>query len=214
MTTSAKICGITTAAAMDAAIEAGADYVGLVFFAKSPRNLALADAAALAARVVDRRKVVALTVDADDRLLADIAERVAPGFMQLHGKETESRVAEIKNRFGVGVIKAIGVATAADVEKGIAFRSADLILYDAKPLPEAERPGGNGMMFDWRLLARESERQPFMLSGGLTPENVGEAIARTRPMAVDVSSGVESAPGVKDVDRIRRFLRAVKTAKA
>lgn len=198
---------------MDAAVEAGADYVGLVFFAKSPRNLSLDAAAALATLARGRAKIVALTVDADDAALEEIATTVAPDYFQLHGSETPERVAEIATLFSVPIIKALGVSSPDDVAKAQAFTTADLVLFDAKPLPDAERPGGNGVPFDWRLLARAGER-PFMLSGGLNAENVEEAIRLTKPSAVDVSSGVEASPGVKDLDRIRRFLHAVKTAKA
>lgn len=213
MTVAAKICGLSTIEAVDAAVEGGADYIGLVFFEKSPRNVSLETAARLAAHAKSRAKVVALTVDADDNTLEGIVSAVAPDALQLHGRETSSRVAEIKTRFGVPIIKAVGITSAADMEAARQFSAADLMLYDAKPLPNSERPGGNGVAFDWRLLA-DAEPGSFMLSGGLTPDNVAEAIALTHAAAVDVSSGVESAPGVKDAQLIRRFLHAVKTAKA
>jgi phosphoribosylanthranilate isomerase len=157
---------------------------------------------------------VALTVDADDATLTDIVRQVAPDFLQLHGNEAPERVAEIKRRFGRPVIKAIPVRTSADVASAGNYANvADLILFDAKAPAGATRPGGHGQTFDWAILERVTGRMPFMLSGGLTADNVAAAISATRPMAVDVSSGVESAPGVKDSELIRRFLQAVKAAK-
>jgi phosphoribosylanthranilate isomerase len=214
MTTETKICGITTPEALEAAIAGGADYIGLVFFAKSPRNLEMARAKALAQLARGRVKIVALTVDADDAMLREIIDEVTPDALQLHGDETPERVSEIKRTFGLKVIKAIPVATADDARKaGNYADAADIILFDAKAAPDANVPGGNGRTFDWAMLDGISDSRPFILSGGLGPHNVAEAIVLTRPAAVDVSSGVESAPGVKDPDRISRFLRAAKTAK-
>lgn len=214
MITAAKICGITTPEALEAAIAGGADYIGLVFCAKSPRHLEIDKAKQLASRARGRVKIVALTVDADDEALQEIVDEVSPDILQLHGHEAPARVAAIRQRFGRDVIKAIPVATADDADKARDFAgAADLILFDAKAPAGAELPGGNGRAFDWTVLDGVSGGLPFMLSGGLQPENVAEAIALTHPVAVDVSSGVESAPGVKDPDRILRFLRAVKTAK-
>jgi phosphoribosylanthranilate isomerase len=215
MSIEAKICGIKTDAALDTALEGGARYIGLVFFAKSPRHVDLATAARLAARARGRAKVVALTVDADDRLIEDIVAEVAPDIIQLHGHESPQRVAEVARLTKRPVMKAISVATEGDADTAFDYASADtLILFDAKP-PSGPRalPGGNGLAFDWNLIARLKDRVPFMLSGGLTPENVAEAIRVTGATKVDVSSGVESAPGVKDPVLIRRFLQAVKTAK-
>ncbi len=210
----AKICGITTPEALDAAIAGGADYIGLVFFAKSPRHLEIARAKALAGLARGRVKIVALTVDASDETLQEIVDEVAPDALQLHGSETPERVAEIKRKFGRMVFKAIAVATAEDVKLARDYVGvADLILFDAKAPSGADLPGGNGRTFDWSVLEGVSDAIPFMLSGGLDPDNVAEAIARTHPVAVDVSSGVEMAPGVKDPERIRRFLHAAKTAK-
>jgi phosphoribosylanthranilate isomerase len=208
-----KICGIKTEAALDAALDA--DYVGLVFFAKSPRNVDLATAARLAKRARGRAQVVALVVDADDRLLDDIADKVAPDMFQLHGRETPERVAEIARRTKRPVMKAISVASVADALRGAAaYRlAADLVLFDAKPPKGADLPGGNGVAFDWSFIKQAKEQAAYMLSGGLTPENVGEAIRQTGAYNVDVSSGVETSPGVKDAELIRRFLHAVKTAK-
>lgn len=214
MTIEAKICGITTREALDAAIAGGADYVGLVFCAKSPRNLDVSEASELARHARGKVRIVALTVDADDATLAQIIDEVSPDYLQLHGTESSERVAAIKHRFGRPVIKAIAVATSDDAAGAQQYASiADLILFDAKAPPGAARPGGHGRPFDWNVLASVAGRLPFMLSGGLGPANVAEAIALTRATAVDVSSGVESAPGVKDVELIRRFLQAVKTAK-
>ncbi len=214
MSIRAKICGITTPESLDAAILDGADYVGFVFFAKSPRNLDIDRAKELAARARGQVKIVALTVNADDGALKEIVDRVAPDILQLHGDEPPERVAEIKRKFARTVIKAIPVATAGDARKAEEYADvADLILFDAKTPPGADSPGGNGQTFDWAVLEGISAGTPFMLSGGLTPENVAAAIAQTRPVAVDVSSGVEMTPGVKDPERIRRFLQAAKPAK-
>jgi phosphoribosylanthranilate isomerase len=214
MTIEAKICGITTREALDAAIASGADYVGLVFCTKSPRHLEIDEASELARHARGRVKIVALTVDADDATLAQIIDEVSPDYLQLHGTESSERVAAIKQRFGRPVIKAIAVATSDDAAGAQQYAgSADVILFDAKAPPGAARPGGHGRTFDWNVLNRVAGRMPFMLSGGLGPANVAEAIALTRATAVDVSSGVESAPGVKDIELIRRFLQAVKSAK-
>ena len=214
MTVDAKICGIKTREALDAAIDAGAKYIGLVFFGKSPRNVELATAAELACHARGRAKVVALVVDADDAALADISRTVKPDFFQLHGKETPERVAAIKARFGIPVIKAVAVETAHDAVAARAYAGiADLILFDAKAPKGSALPGGNGLAFDWSALAGVAETMDFMLSGGLNPQTVGDAIRLTGAKAVDVSSGVETAPGVKDAQLIRSFLHAVKTAK-
>lgn len=212
MTVEAKICGITTPEALDAAIDGGARYVGLVFFAPSSRNLDVETAARLAERARGRARIVALVVDADDEALTQIVCRVAPDFLQLHGHETPARVREIKVRFGVPVIKAVPVATTADASAANDYAGiADLILFDAKPVAGAA-PGGNGLAFDWRALADVPPETRFMLAGGLTPENVAVAVELTGAAAVDVSSGVESAPGRKDPALIRRFLAAAKAA--
>jgi phosphoribosylanthranilate isomerase len=214
MITAAKICGITTPEALEAAIAGGADYIGLVFCAKSPRHIEIDKAKELAGQARGRVKIVALTVDANDEALQEIIDEVAPDILQLHGREEPARVAAIKRRFGRDVIKAIPVATADDADKARDYAgAADLILFDAKAPAGAKLPGGNGRAFAWNVLDGVSEGLPFMLSGGLQPDNVTEAIALTHPVAVDVSSGVESAPGVKDAEKIRRFLRAVKTGK-
>lgn len=218
MTAKVKICGIKTTEALEAALVGGADYIGLVFFAKSPRNVTVAEAARLADAARGRTKIVTLVVDADDALLAAIAAEVRPDLIQMHGSEPPERVAAVKARHGISVMKAIKVETAADAREALAFKGiADLVLFDAKaPKGMAGAlPGGNALTFDWRALdGVKDEIGGWMLAGGLTPENVAEAIRLTRAPAVDVSSGVESEPGVKNPELIRRFLRAAKTAKA
>ena len=210
-----KICGLSTPETVDQAVAAGADFIGLVFFPKSPRNVSLPQAAALAARARGKSRIVALVVNADDALLTAIARTVDPDFIQAHGSETPERVAEIGRLTGKPVIKAIQVKDAGDIATGVDYsRVASLILYDAKA-PEtlgSALPGGNGHAFDWGLL--EGARRPaFMLAGGLNPENVAEAIRVTGAPVVDVSSGVESAPGVKDIGLIRKFIEAAKAAR-
>lgn len=214
MTTEAKICGIKTREALDAAIDGGADYIGLVFCSKSPRHLEVDAARKLAEYARGKVKIVALTVDADDAALGKIVDEVAPDFLQLHGHETPERAAAIKRKFDRPIIKAIPVATLQDAARAHDYANvADLILFDAKAPPGAPLPGGNGVAFDWLALEDVSGKQPFMLSGGLTSQTVVDAIRITGAGAVDVSSGVETAPGVKAPELIRRFLRAVKTAK-
>ncbi|GLK83253.1 phosphoribosylanthranilate isomerase [Ancylobacter defluvii] len=208
-----KICGLKTPETLDAALAAGADMVGAVFFAPSPRHLDLATAAQLGARARGKAQIVALSVDADDAALADIIAALAPDALQLHGSETPERVAAVKARFGRPVWKAIGIAGPEDLAKLPAYAAvADRLLLDAKAPKGAALPGGNGVPFDWNLLAGLDLAKPFMLSGGLTPENVGQALAITRARAVDVSSGVESAPGVKDPARIAAFVRHAREA--
>jgi len=211
-----KICGITTMAAMDAALDAGADMVGVVFFPKSPRNVSLATGCALAGRTCGRAGVVALTVDPDDDFLAAVAANLKPDLIQLHGHETTERVADIRERFKLRVMKAIGVAEAADLAAIPAYAAvSDMLLVDAKPPKTAEAlPGGNGLTFDWRLVAGLDPGRPVMLSGGLHAGNVAEAIRLTRLSGVDVSSGVESRPGVKDPDKIRAFVAAARASGA
>lgn len=213
MSTLVKICGLRTPETVEAAIEAGADMVGLVFFPRSPRNVSIADARALREQVGGRALVVALTVDADDALLDAIRDEVRPDIVQLHGHETPERTAATKARTGLPVMKAIGVSEAADLAQVPAFEAvADRILFDAKPPRGAALPGGNGVAFDWRLLAGLDLRKPFMLSGGLEPANVAEALRITRAPGVDVSSGVERAPGDKDPERIAAFVKAARGA--
>ena len=215
MAVEVKICGLSTPETLDAAIAAGADLVGFVFFPRSPRNVTLQQATALAARARGKARIVTLVVDADDALLTAIAAEVRPDLIQAHGAETPDRIAEIARLTGKPVIKAIRVKDDADIAAAADYSTvASLILYDSKA-PEtlgSARPGGNGHAFDWGLL--EGQRRPaFMLAGGLTPENVAEAIRVTGAPVVDVSSGVESAPGIKDIGLIRKFIEAAKSAR-
>lgn len=209
-----KICGLSTPATLEAALAAGADMVGLNFFAASPRYVTLAEAAALAAIARGRTTIVALVVDADDDVLAALKAAVAPDTLQLHGKETVQRVADIRARFALPVMKAIGVSDAADIALARRYVGiADHLLLDAKPPRKADAlPGGNGLAFDWQLVSDLDPPLPFMLSGGLDAENVGAAMRLVRPAGVDVSSGVESAPGRKDETKIRAFIAAARAA--
>lgn len=196
---------------MDAALEAGADMVGLVFFPASPRNIALADAGPLAARARGRAKVVALSVSANDRLIEEIDAAVAPDFHQLHGNETPARTEEIRKRTRRPVIKAIPVERDDDLVSVPSYEEvADWVLFDAKAPKDAVRPGGHGRTFDWSILRNFRRSKPMMLSGGINAANVGEAIVEVRPDAVDVSSGVESVPGIKDPEKIFAFVRAAR----
>lgn len=206
-----KICGINSAAAADAVVRAGADFGGLVFFPKSPRNLGLDEGARLAERMRGRLCLAALVVDESDDRLAAIAAQVKPDFFQLHGQETPGRVAEIRARFGTPVIKALSVAEPADLGKMAAYDPvADMFLFDAAPAADANRPGGHGIAFDWQMLSGRQISHPWFLAGGLTPDNVARAIEVSGAMMVDVSSGVESAPGVKSESRIADFVVAVR----
>ncbi|MEQ9518439.1 MAG: phosphoribosylanthranilate isomerase [Parvibaculum sp.] len=208
-----KICGLSTPETLQAAIDAGADYVGFVFFERSPRYVSFETAASLRERMPASTISVALLVDADDAFIDDMVKRVRPGLLQLHGKESPARVAEVKARTGLPVMKVISVATQDDVASaGIYENVADLLLFDAKPPKSMANalPGGNALSFDWSLLADLSLTIPWMLSGGLDADNVAEAIDRTGATMVDVSSGVEIAPGKKDVARIRAFIKAAK----
>ena len=211
MSVKVKICGIRDAATLAVALDAGADFIGLVVFPPSPRALTPAAAAQLAAAVRGRARSVALVVDATDALLDEIIATVAPDIIQLHGRETPERVAEIARRVRRPLVKALSVASMADAERASAYRPhAGLILFDAKPPKDGPLPGGNGVAFDWRHLDTVKHDHPFMLSGGLTPANVAAAIHLTGADIVDVSSGVEAAPGEKSPDLIRAFIRAAK----
>ncbi|MES2256208.1 MAG: phosphoribosylanthranilate isomerase [Pseudomonadota bacterium] len=206
-----KICGINSAAAADAVLRAGADFAGLVFFAKSPRNLSLEQGAMLAERMRGRLRLAALVVDENDAQLAAIADRVKPDFFQLHGKETPERVAQIRTGFGIPVIKALAISEPGDLAKVAAYDDvAEMILFDAVPATDAARPGGHGAAFDWQILNGQTIARPWFLAGGLTPENIARAIAVSGANMVDVSSGVESAPGVKSSTRIAEFVAAAK----
>lgn len=221
MSTRVKICGINTGPALDAALDAGADLVGLVLFPKSPRNVSLDEAAALTTHARARSgdvDVVTLLVDPDDALVEAVSTRVNPDLIQLHGHETPERVREIRRLGGAPILKAVAVATEDDVVAAFDYMRPDgeaaaMLLFDARPPRDpGALPGGNGLAFDWRILEAAKGRAPFALAGGLTPDNVGAAIALTGADIVDVSSGVESAPGEKDPERIRRFLQAAKAA--
>ncbi|MGB8275146.1 MAG: phosphoribosylanthranilate isomerase [Alphaproteobacteria bacterium] len=213
MAVTVKICGVNSAEAARAAAEAGAGLVGFVFYAPSPRFVTAEQAAGLAALIPAGVLKVGLFVDAGDADIARMKERVALDMLQLHGAETPSRVAEVKARFGLPVMKAVPIAAAADVEAAKAFETvADRLLFDAKP-PKTmvgALPGGNALAFDWQLLSGRRWKAPWMLSGGLTAENLAEAVRISGARAVDVSSGVEDRPGHKDPTRIRAFLAAAK----
>lgn len=204
-----KICGLTESADIPAAIHAGAHYVGFVFFEKSPRNLALGDAGFMATSVPEGICKVGLTVNPDNAFLDNLIETVPLDMLQLHGSETPDRVAEVQDRYGLPVMKAVGVADESDLPILDEYmRVANQVLVDAKPPKGAPLPGGNGLAFDWRLIAGRRWSVPWMLAGGLTADTVAEAIRMTGARQVDVSSGVESAPGVKDAQLIRAFAAA------
>jgi phosphoribosylanthranilate isomerase len=204
-----KICGLKQPEHVHAAAEAGAAYVGFVFFEKSPRHVSVDLARDLAIEAPLGLAKVALTVNADDATLDQIMDRVPLDMLQLHGKESPERVAEIRARYGLPVMKAIGIADEADLEQISLYGAvADQLLVDAKAPKGADLPGGNGLAFDWRLVKRKYWPRPWMLAGGLTPDNVGLAVQMTGAQQVDVSSGVETAPGIKDTAMIRAFVQA------
>jgi phosphoribosylanthranilate isomerase len=206
-----KICGLSTRETLDVALEEGADMVGFVFFPPSPRHLGFETARGLGEAVKDRAAKVALTVDADDATLAGIVEALQPDLLQLHGGETPARLSEIKRQFGLPVMKALPVETAADLAALPDYAGvADRILFDARAPKEATRPGGLGAVFDWHVLENLDLALPFMVSGGLHAGNVTEAVRVTRAGGVDVSSGVERAAGIKDPEMIRAFIRAAR----
>jgi phosphoribosylanthranilate isomerase len=210
-----KICGLKTPEALDVALESGADMVGFVFFPPSPRHVGLEAARALGERVKGRAAKVALTVDADDETFEALIAALEPDMLQLHGSEPPERVAMVRERFRLPVMKALPIAERADLARIDLYKKvADRILFDARAPQEATRPGGLGTPFDWTLLKGVDPGIPFMLSGGLDAGNVAEALRITRAPGVDVSSGVERAPGVKDPDKIRAFIRAARAAEA
>jgi phosphoribosylanthranilate isomerase len=215
-----KICGLSTPETLDAALDAGADWVGFVHFPRSPRHVSLETGRSLSARARGRARRVVLLVDPEDSTIAAVVAALDPDLLQLHGHETPERVAAVRERFGRPVLKAVGVGAPADLDAAARYAAvADHLLLDAKPpvTPEA-LPGGNGLAFDWRLLAAPvtwnvlDPARPFMLSGGLNPDNVSTAIRLTRAGAVDVSSGVEVRPGLKDPARIEAFVEAARIA--
>jgi phosphoribosylanthranilate isomerase len=208
-----KICGINSAEAADAAARAGADFAGLMFFARSPRHVSLEQARSLAARLRGGPRLVAVVADADDGTIEAIVNAVAPDLLQLHGKETPLRAREIAARFGRPVIKAVPVSDAADAAAAHAYEpAADYLMFDAKAPEAATRPGGHGAAFDWKLLSAMTFRRPWLLAGGLNPENVARAIRVSGASMVDTSSGVEEAPGVKNPDKIAAFVKAARNA--
>ncbi|RAZ75233.1 phosphoribosylanthranilate isomerase [Mesorhizobium atlanticum] len=214
MTLDIKICGLKTDAAMAAALAGGASHVGFIFFPKSPRYVEPAEAGRLRVAARGKALAVAVTVDADDEFLDNIVAKMQPDMLQLHGSETPDRVAELKARYGLPVMKVFSVSEAADLERIQPFVGiADRLMFDAKPPKGSELPGGNGVAFDWRILTGLDAGLDYMLSGGLNAANIGDALRLANPPGIDVSSGVESAPGVKDPALIEQFFRAVRAAR-
>ena len=207
-----KICGLSSEETLDAALEAGADMVGLVFFPPSPRFVGLDKAAGLAGRARGRAEIVALTVDMDDTGLQAVVAAVRPDWLQFHGKEMPERLAQAKKSFKIKVMKAIGIRDRSDLAAASRYRAADRLLLDAKPPKGAMLPGGNGAPFDWTILKGFDAGLPYLLSGGLDPGNVGEALRVAQAPGVDVSSGIETAPGRKDPELIRAFVAAARAA--
>jgi phosphoribosylanthranilate isomerase len=214
MTIEIKICGLSTPEAVDRVADLNADMAGFIFFEKSPRHVTVDTAAALGERARTRGlTTVAVTVDMDDAGLEEIVGRMKPDWLQLHGSESPERAADIKARFGLPVMKAFAIREAADLDRIAPYQGiADRFLFDAKPPKGSDLPGGNGVSFDWQLLATLDGTASYMLSGGLTKDNIGEALSISGATMVDVSSGVESAPGVKDLDMMDAFFRAVRDA--
>ena len=208
-----KICGLKTPETLEAAVEAGADLLGFVFFPPSPRHVSLDNANSLRAQVRGRALKTALTVDADDPTLDNIVAALAPDLLQLHGHETPARVEQVRARFGLPVMKAVALSDAGDLKAVNVYAAvADRLLFDARPPRDATRPGGLGRTFDWSLLREFRSPKPFLLSGGLDAENVAAAVSIASPDGVDVSSGVERVIGEKDPDKIRAFVRAARNA--
>jgi phosphoribosylanthranilate isomerase len=211
--TSVKICGLTTPETLDAALDGGAAFVGAVIFPKSPRHIDPLHAATLFGRARGRAKVVGVTVDADDALLTEIALILKPDLIQLHGSETPARAERARTLTGAGIIKALPIRVHEDFAEAEAWEPfADHLMFDARPPEGADRPGGVGARFDWTLLADRAFRRPWFVAGGLTPDNVAEAVRISGAPMVDVSSGVETAPGVKDPALIAAFLKAARSA--
>ena len=210
MPTEVKICGLSNEEGVDAALDAGADFVGFVFFPPSPRNIATGQAAALAERARGRTQVVALTVDGSDALLDEVVSTLRPDLLQLHGKETPERSADIRRRTSRAVMKVLSIAERADLAAAARYADAERLLLDAKLPKDATRPGGYGVAFDWSILDSFLPAQPWLLAGGLHPGNVAEALAVSAASGVDVSSGVETAPGKKSPELIHAFVAAVR----
>ncbi|KSV65517.1 N-(5'-phosphoribosyl)anthranilate isomerase [Sinorhizobium sp. GW3] len=210
-----KICGLKTAEAAERAVALGASHVGFIFFPKSPRNIEPDDAGRIADRIRGQAKIVAVTVNADNDELDEIVSALNPDILQLHGSEDAERLLTVKAMYGLPVMKALSVREASDLEKIDAYIGiADRFLFDAKPPKGADLPGGNGVSFDWKLLDALDGSVDYMLSGGLNADNIGEAMAQTNARAIDISSGVESAPGVKDLKLMESFFNAVRQAEA
>jgi phosphoribosylanthranilate isomerase len=206
-----KICGLSTRETLEVALDAGADMVGFVFFPPSPRHLSLENARELGQRTKRRAAKVALTVDADDATIANIVEALQPDLLQLHGSENPEQLRDIKRKFGLPLMKVIAVETAADLASLSAYADvADRILFDARAPEDATRPGGLGAVFDWHVLEKLDLKLPFMVSGGLDAQNIAQALRVSRAGGVDVSSGVERSPGIKDPEMIRAFIRAAR----
>jgi phosphoribosylanthranilate isomerase len=210
-----KICGLKTDAALAAALSGGATHVGFIFFPKSPRNIAPPEAGRLRELAGGKAKAVAVTVDADNAFLDAIVAEMRPDMLQLHGSETPQRLTELKARYGLPIMKALSVREPADLAAIAPYLGvADRLLFDAKPPKGSELPGGNGVSFDWTILARLDADVDYMLSGGLNAANIGEAIRLANPPGLDISSGVESAPGIKDTALIEQFFKAVRAARS
>ncbi|WP_310621967.1 phosphoribosylanthranilate isomerase [Flexibacterium corallicola] len=203
-----KICGLSNEATVNAALEAGADMIGFVFFPKSPRHISLSKAKELSALVKGKATVVALTVNMENSDLEQVVEACSPDLIQLHGSETKERAKEVRALFNIPVMKAFGIAEKSDLDSALGYEdSIDRFLFDAKPPKDADLPGGNGVSFDWNILNNLELEKPWMLSGGLNPENVRNALVLSGALGVDVSSGVESQKGLKDIELIKTFVR-------
>ena len=214
MTPMIKICGLSTPETVHTALENSADMIGFIFFPKSPRNVSVGQAAELRKQAIGKAEAVAVTVDADEAFLDAIVSAMRPDWLQLHGHETPQRVVEVKSRYGLPVMKALSVREAADLEAISPYSGiADRFLFDAKAPEGSQLPGGNGVSFDWKLLATLDHGLNYMLSGGLNAGNVGEALAITHAPGIDISSGVENAPGIKDIRLINDFFAAVTNAR-
>jgi len=205
-----KICGISTAQAVDAVAAGGAAYIGFIFFEKSPRHVQIDQAAKLASQVTGAVRKVAVSVNADDEYLDQIVSGIKPDMLQLHGSETPQRVADLKARHGLPVMKAFAIHDATDLKNAEPYQGiADRFLFDAKPPEGSELPGGNGVSFDWKLLRHFNSVTPYMLSGGLSSDNIEEALNLSGAQAIDISSGVESSPGIKDIAKVESLLDLV-----
>ena len=212
MSIQVKICGITTSEAADAVAQSGADFMGMVFFQKSPRNIDVDQANALSARVRGGPRLVAVFVNADDSTISEAVASAQPDYLQLHGTESPARTSQIASRFGLPLIKALPVAESLDLSATKAYEEiVDYLLFDSKPPKLAERPGGHGVPFDWKAMSGLDVEIPWLLSGGLNAENVERAVHASGTTMVDTSSGVETAPGIKSPEKIKEFIAAVRS---